>query len=210
MGDFDERHGAMGVKPPIVAVMLYESVHYLSLPTLATRRALQADETQNWSVNIEYSGIARPSVEVRACGPHSGPDLACEHLLEKPEMAFFAIAKLGGGGLGGGDRSLHGWKVAPHRRHLRGAKVSKREARVRFGRTREFRAGLRAGHEKQAIAGIISVTGGRRRRCQRVVVIVSNHGILPSVSFCGRSEIIAAFWKKDADTLHEAQRNLVL
>jgi len=32
---FDERHGAMGVKPPIIAIMLYESIHYLSLTALA-------------------------------------------------------------------------------------------------------------------------------------------------------------------------------
>jgi hypothetical protein len=71
--DFRERHGAMGAKPPIIAVMLYESVHYLSLTALAARRALQADEAQDWSVNIKYSGITRPSVEVRTCGLHGGP-----------------------------------------------------------------------------------------------------------------------------------------
>jgi len=39
---------------------------------------------------------------VRACGLQRGPDLTCEHLFEKTEMAFLTIIKPAGGGFSGG------------------------------------------------------------------------------------------------------------
>src|SRR5215218_2407664 len=103
----------MGGKPPIVAVVLDKGVHDLSLPALAARCSFQADEATDWLVNAKHSGITRPGVEVCACGFQSGPDPACEQLLENAEMACFTIAELEGGSLGRGERSLRRRNIAP-------------------------------------------------------------------------------------------------